>query len=405
MEKISKKAWLVVIVSALGYFVDIFDIVLFSITRIESLKDLGLSGDSLFNQGVLLLNIQMAGMLVGGLMWGAIGDRKGRITVLFGSIFTYSVANLLNAYVSSVPQYAVLRFIAGVGLAGELGAGVTLAIESLPRTKRGIGTTIIATVGVFGAMLASYVTKHYGWRDSYLLGGVLGFLLLLFRVGALESGLYSKIEKSKDIVRGSLVYAFRSKQRVIKVLHCLSVGLPIYFVSGVLVAFAPEISRVAGFQEEFSAAQAVFYSFFGFFFGDVSSGLLSQLLKSRKKTLAVYTIGTFAFCIAILFARGASPTVVKALYVIMGTFAGYWAIFVTVAAEQFGTNIRSIMATSIPNFVRASVIPITATLAVLREPVGLLGSAVFILVICTGFALYSTYKLDETFSKDMDYVE
>lgn len=402
----SRKAWFVVLVSALGYFVDIFDIALFSITRVPSLKSLGLEGDQIMSQGMLLLNIQMFGMLVGGLWWGVYGDKKGRIAVLFGSILTYSLANFLNAFVQSVPQYAVLRFVAGVGLAGELGAGVTLATESLPKDKRGLGTTVIATVGVFGALFASYVTDKYDWRNAYMVGGVLGFLLLFFRVGALESGLFSKLkEESKHVVRGSLKLAFTNKERVFRCLHCISVGLPIYFVAGILVAFAPEVSAALNFKEPLTSGEAVFCSYFGFFFGDVGSGLVSQFLKSRKKTLLIFTIGTFLMSLYILFSTGLTKDTAKILYIILGTFAGYWAIFVTIAAEQFGTNIRSTMATSIPNFVRASVIPITGVLTLLKPDLGLVGASVVVLVLTTALSIYSLSRLEETFSKDLDYLE
>jgi MFS family permease len=400
----NRKAWFVVIVAALGYFVDIFDIALFSITRVPSLQALGLSGDALMSQGMLLLNIQMFGMLVGGLAWGAYGDRRGRIEVLFGSILTYSIANLLNAFVTSVPQYAVLRFIAGFGLAGELGAGITLATESLPRDKRGIGTTVIATVGVLGAMTASYTSDHYSWRTAYVVGGVLGFLLLLCRAGALESGLFAKVKES-SVVRGSVRYAFATRERVVRCWHCLAVGLPIYFVAGVLVAFAPEVSTALGFRESFSAGEAVFCSYLGFFFGDVSSGLVSQYLRSRIKTLVFFTVGTFIMALVILFSNGLDKPTVKTLYIILGSFAGYWAIFVTVAAEQFGTNIRATMATSIPNFVRASTIPITAAITLMKPQIGLKYAAIVVLLVCTGLALYSMTRLQETFSKDLDYVE
>jgi MFS transporter, putative metabolite:H+ symporter len=398
------KAWFVVAVAALGYFVNIFDIALFSITRVPSLMDLGLTGDELMSQGMILLNIQMFGMLVGGLLWGLYGDRSGRIAVLFGSIFTYSLANLLNAYVQSVPQYAVLRFVAGVGLAGELGAGITLATETLSKERRGIGTTIIATVGVFGALSASYVTDLYSWRVAYIVGGVLGFLLLLTRFGALESGMYTKI-KSSSAVRGSLRYAFATKARIVRCLHCISVGLPIYFVAAVLVAFAPEVSAALGFKEVLSAGEAVFCSYAGFFIGDISSGVTSQLLKSRIKTLVIFTVATFVMAMVVLLSTGLDKATAKILYIVLGSFAGYWAIFVTVAAEQFGTNLRSTMATSIPNFVRASTIPITGALTLMKPHLGLKYSAMVVLLVCTGLALYSMSQLDETFARDLDYVE
>src|SRR5882762_615963 len=111
-----------VIVAALGYFVDIYDLLLFSIVRRPSLSALGVPDEELFGQGEFLLQVQMGGLLLGGLIWGIMGDKRGRLSVLFGSILMYSLANIGNGFVTNVTQYAALRFIAGLGLAGELGA-------------------------------------------------------------------------------------------------------------------------------------------------------------------------------------------------------------------------------------------------------------------------------------------
>src|SRR6187402_2881858 len=193
----------IVIVAALGYFVDIYDLLLFGIVRKASLTDLGIIGDANRDAGEFLISMQMYGMLLGGIFWGILGDKKGRLSVLFGSIITYSIANIANGMVHSVEAYAFWRLIAGVGLAGELGAGITLVAETLPKNKRGYGTMIVASVGLTGAVVANLVYQIFGdWRLCYYAGGVLGLLLLFLRVSVRESGLYKQVV-SQDEARGN----------------------------------------------------------------------------------------------------------------------------------------------------------------------------------------------------------
>lgn len=273
-----------VLVAALGYLVDMYDLFLFSVVRVPSLKTLGTPTDRLLPDGIMLLNMQMAGMLLGGIFWGVLGDRRGRLSVLFGSILIYSLANIGNGLVTTLNQYALLRFVAGVGLAGELGAGVTLVTEVLPKQIRGYGTTIVATMGVLGAILAYFVADLFAWRNAYFIGGGLGLLLLILRVNVLESRIFETL-KERHVKRGDLLMLFTNKARFLKYLQCILVGLPIWFVVGILITFSPEFGQAMGLSAPVVAGKAVMLTFAGQVFGDVTSGLLSQRLRSRKRAI------------------------------------------------------------------------------------------------------------------------
>ena len=393
-----------VIVAALGYFVDIYDLVLFSIVRVPSLKAIGLSGQELIDQGVFLLNMQMAGMLLGGILWGVLGDRKGRLKIMFGSIFLYSIANLANSMVNSIEAYALLRFLAGVGLAGELGAGITLVSEVLHRSIRGYGTMIVASVGVSGAILANFVAREFDWRTAFVIGGVLGLLLLLLRVTVAESGMFKGMEE-KQVSKGNFLALFTSADRFGRFAHSILIGLPSWFVVGVLITFSPEFAKALNVQGQISAGNAVMYCYLGLVAGDLASGLLSQLLKSRKKVVLIFLLLTVAAVGAYFSAGGVSAGYFYAVCGLLGFAIGYWAIFVTVAAEQFGTNLRATVATSVPNFVRGMTIPITMLFQVARKYLGLEPGALAVGVICLVIALISLSRLQETFHKDLDYFE
>lgn len=393
-----------VIVAALGYFVDIYDLVLFSIVRVPSLMALGLEGQELIDQGVFLLNMQMAGMLVGGILWGVLGDRKGRLKIMFASIFLYSIANLANAFVTSIPAYAALRFVAGVGLAGELGAGITLVAEILHKSVRGYGTMIVASVGVSGAILANLVAKHFDWRSAFVIGGVLGLLLLITRIKVAESGMFRQME-TVAVSKGNFLALFSSWSRFTRYLHSILIGIPSWFVVGVLITFSPEFARALGIQGAVSAGNAVMYCYVGLVAGDLASGLLSQLLKSRRKAIFLFLMITVAAVGAYFLAQGASVATFYAICGLLGFGIGYWAIFVTVAAEQFGTNLRATVATSVPNFVRGMTVPITMLFQLFRQPLGLEGGALAVGALCLLIALFSLWRLEETFHKDLDYFE
>jgi MFS family permease len=394
-----------VIVAALGYFVDIYDLVLFSIVRVPSLKSFGLSGQELIDNGVFLLNMQMAGMLVGGIIWGVLGDRKGRLRIMFGSIFLYSVANIANGMATSLTAYAALRFIAGIGLAGELGAGITLVSEVLHRSVRGYGTMLVASVGVSGAILANIVAGAYDWRNAFYIGGVLGLVLLIARLSVAESGMFRAMEEKAGMSRGNFFALFTDRKRFLRYLNSILIGVPIWFVVGILITFSPEFARALGTTGPVSAGNAVMYCYLGLVFGDLTSGLLSQALRSRKKVVLLYMLLTIAG-IAVYFLQGSnSPAFFYGVCLALGFAIGYWAIFVTVAAEQFGTNLRATVATTVPNFVRGMVVPITLLFQFFRRSFGLEASALMVGAICliAGFAALAS--LEETFHKDLDYFE
>ena len=393
-----------VLVSSLGYFVDIYDLILFGIVRIPSLMYLGVHGSQLIESGVYILNMQMGGMLIGGLIFGIWGDKKGRLSVLFGSIFLYSAANFANAFVTSVNMYAILRFIAGVGLAGELGAAVTLVSETMTKETRGYGTAVVATIGVMGAILAAIVGDAFNWQTAYIIGGVLGVILLVMRISLFESGMYKSIQV-KDIAKGQFIKLFTSKDRFLRYLNCILIGLPIWYVVGVLITFSPEFGKFLGVTEPVVAGKSIMYTYIGLIFGDFISGFLSQIIKSRKKAVTVFVVLTAIFIFVYLFSHGLSLTYFYALCVVLGISIGYWAVFVTTAAEQFGTNLRSTVTTTVPNFIRGSVIPITLAFDLLRKPFGLVYSALIVGIISIIIAFISLYNLKETYGVELDYIE
>jgi putative MFS transporter len=403
--KINKQIKLAILVSALGYFVDVYDLLLFSIVRIDSLKALGLKEEELLSAGVKLLNAQMLGMLVGGVLWGVLGDKKGRIQVLFGSILLYSVANILNAFVVNVEQYTLLRFIAGVGLAGEIGAGITLVSEIMPKDKRGIGTTIVATVGVSGAVVAGIVGSIAKWQTAYIIGGIMGIMLLLLRVSVNESGLFSDALKKAEIKKGSLLMLVNNKERFIRYLSCILVGTPIWYAIGILVTFSPEIAVSINITEPVKVASGIFYAYIGLTIGDLASGLFSQYLKSRKKAMLFFILGAGVTSISILKFGIASAQSLYNLFLVLGFFVGYWAVFITTSAEQFGTNLRATVATSTPNFVRGAVVPMTILFEYLKNQFGILGSAQIVGILVFTIALFALMSLKETFQVDLDYIE
>lgn len=401
-----------VIVSALGYFVDIYDLLLFSIVRRPSLMALGVPEHQLVREGEFLLQIQMTGLLVGGIIWGIMGDKRGRLSVLFGSILLYSLANIANGFVSSVEQYAVLRFIAGVGLAGELGAGITLVSEVLPTRLRGYGTTLVATVGLFGAVLANIISKKFEWQAAYFIGGGLGLLLLIARISVFESGMFLMV-KEKVIRRGDFFQLFTKKERFIRFAGCILIGLPIWYTIGILVTFSPEFARHLGYGQAIVAGDAVMFSYIGLAFGDLSSGLISQMARSRKKVVLGFILLTAVFVLIYLWAPVKTNTFFYVACFCLGFGIGYWALFVTIAAEQFGTNLRSTVTTTVPNFIRGTVVPITLAFQFFRdvltkaydEKTGFLYGALIVGTITIIIALFSLKLITESFHKDLDFIE
>jgi MFS family permease len=395
----------IVIVAALGYFVDIYDLLLFSIVRVQSLASIGYEGRELY-AGAILSNIQVAGLVLGGILWGALGDKRGRLSVLFGSIFLYSAANFANGFVEHFTEYAFCRFFAGLGLAGELGAGITLVAEVLPPKLRGIGTMIVATVGVSGAIVGGFVGQIFDWRVSFMIGGVLGFALLIFRIGVSESDIFAKAKKSKTTRRGNFFDLFTSKERFQRFIYCVLVGIPIWFTIGILMTFGPEFAKHFGIQGEVTSALSVMYTYAGFMIGDFSSGLLSQWLKSRNKAVITFVLMNAMAVALYLFAlHGASVAAFYAACVFLGTTSGYWAVVVTMAAEQFGTNLRATVATSVPNLIRGALIPMNVAFLSLKSTMGLSSSAAIVGTAAILISVIATLGLRETFGKDLNFLE
>lgn len=410
-----------IIVAALGYFVDIYDLLLFGVERTHSLNEiLPLQFQNLTPQklaelnayyGKQLLNWQMAGMLIGGLFWGILGDKKGRLSVLFGSILTYSIANIANGFVNSTDWYAALRFVSGFGLAGELGAGITLVSETMSKERRGIGTMIVATVGVFGAVVAGFMSDVFSsWRHSYFFGGVMGLVLLLLRIGVFESGMFNNI-KQENISKGNFFLLFGNRKRLLKYLCIIFVTVPVWYVMGTLVIFSPELfAKLSGDPlnaKLITGGKAIMYAYSGITVGDLVCGAVSQWLRSRKKTLFIFLSLTVLGIIAFFTFGGQSVTVFYGCIVFIGFATGYWAVFISTASELFGTNIRATATTTAPNFVRGSTILISYLFTLMTMIFGKEGLTATIVTgaIILLIAFISLYYLEETFGKDLNYIE
>lgn len=401
-----RNVYWIVVIAALGYFVDIYDLILYNVVKVESLKSIGIVGAEYKASEHILFNWQMFGMMLGGLIWGILGDKKGRISVLFGSILMYSLANIANGMVQNMPQYIICRFIAGVGLAGELGAGITLVSETLHKDKRGIGTMIIVSFGALGAVVASQIGGRFAWQTSYFIGGGLGLALLALRAGALESGMFKSAKAAANVQRGNLFMLFKKRSTFIKYINCILIGLPIWFMIAVLINLSPDFVVLSdGFPKEKMVGQAVMYAYLGLSAGDLLCGLLSQLLKSRRKVILIY-MGISAL---VIFYYLTTPSMnighFRLITFLLGFGTGFWALFVQVASESFGTNIRSTVTNTAPNFVRGLVVPITLSYKSLEESMSHQSAAFIVGGICLGISLLAIYFTKETFSKDLDYHE
>lgn len=404
IRNLPRPVWMLILVASLGYFVDIYDLLLFSIIRVKSLESLHVPSDQLTSVGIFLINWQMAGLLLGGILWGLLGDKKGRLSVLFGSILLYSLANIANAFADSVPFYAALRFVAGIGLAGELGAGVTLITESLPIELRGFGTALIASIGFIGAIFAGLIADTFSWRVSYMIGGGLGLLILLLRVGVTESGLFNKTRHTNAKL-GDIGLLFRQPKMLIKYVSVILIGIPIWYVIGILMTFTPEFAKGFGMAEIPTTGKAVMCSYTGLAIGDMASGFISHWLQSRKLVLFGYLLFmAFGIAVFMIFAKH-SLTTYYWICGLLGLGAGYWAMFVTVAAEQFGTNIRSTVTTTTPNVVRGMVIPLTLGFDFLSHQVGVVRSGCIVGGIVTFIAVCALKGVEESYHKNLDYHE
>ena len=399
---------LAVLVAALGYFVDIYDLLIFTIVKKESV--LGVGSTNVLQDSTNIINWQMGGLLIGGILWGILGDKKGRLSVLFGSIILYSLANFATGYITSIPQYAAARFVAGLGLAGELGAGITLVTELLPKEKRGLGTSFVAGIGLFGAVAAYGVYHLTGndWRLCYKIGGVLGIGLLAMRVGVAESGMFNSIKNSSQIVKGNFLMFFTNAGRFKKYIAAILIGLPTWYSIGILVNQSDKFGQEMFGDTGIDSGKSIMYAYIGIAIGDLLSGLVSQYFKSRKKALFIYYVLTI---IALILYFSKANTSAASMYVIcafLGFSTGFWAIFVTMGAEQFGTNLRATAATTIPNMVRGA-LPLMnfLFLTILHNRLGasIVNSAIVTGVVVMTITLTAFYFTQETYHKDLNYEE
>jgi putative MFS transporter len=407
--KKQKGVTLLIIVAALGYFVDVFDLLLFGMVRISSLRDLGVAEADLESIGLKLDNLQMIGMLLGGLIWGIIGDKKGRLSVLFGSILMYSIANILNAYIENTTQYAILRVVAGFGLAGELGAGITLVNESLSKEKRGIATAFVAGFGVIGAVLGCLLVLWVkDWRTCYLIGGLMGIFLLFLRISVYESGMYQNA-KMKSHQLGNFRLLIRNKETFIKYISIILIAVPIWYIVQLYSKYAPELAEAIGLHvsnKKDVAIYAIMSVYSGLTLGDVSCGLLSNYIKSRKKAILSYLILLIFTVIIFWQIANISFTIFYIMIFLLGFGIGYWAVFMSTASESFGINIRSTVTNTAPNFVRGFVVIINSLYIFFKNQTGsTMYANILVGIICIGLALFAWTKIEETFGKDLDYIE
>ncbi len=395
---------IVVIVAALGYFVDVYDLILFGIVKDSSLMAIGiLDPQQIKSSGVFLLNLQLIGLILGGIVWGILGDKRGRMSTLFLTILLYSIANIANGFVQNINQYAFLRFIAGFGLAGELGVSITLISEVMTKETRAWGSGLVSFIGILGAAFAFYVSK-WGWKEAYWFGGTMGLMLLALRVYVHESGMFDKL-KSSSAKRGNFLILFTNKKRFLKYLSCILIGVPTWFAIGILCFFAKDFALALGVTEPIITGKAIMYHYIGASIGSLIISIISQKLKSRKKALAIALIALAMISGWYFLSEGVSSQKFYFILFILGMAMGYWSIFVTVASEQFGTNIRSTVTTSVPNFVRGSAVLMLLGWQYLEPSVGIIKSAIVVGSIVIALAFIALSYLDESYGKDIDYME
>jgi len=395
---------LAVVVSALGFFVDVYDLLLFGIIRKPSLTDLGLSSAEVLSQGEWIISVQMIGLLVGGILWGIIGDKKGRLNVLFGSILIYSLANILNGMVTNTTQYVIFRFFAGVGLAGELGAGITLISELLPKEKRGVAAAMIASFGILGAVTAFFMKEIFFWRTCYYIGGGLGLVLLGLRVRVHESTLYAVL-KTRTVERGNFLMFFTNKNRFYRYLRCILIGLPAWYIIGVLVTFSDQFGAAFGIGG-IDPGKAIMFLYLAIAFGDLSVGLLSQRLQSRKKALFIFYAITIFFSSLFFLQQGGDTTTFYLICAGLGYGTGFTVVYITMSAEQFGTNLRASAAISIPNMVRGALPLIILLFKFMRHLFNSYVTGAWVTGICLmTIAILAAIKTEETFGKDLNFIE
>ncbi|MCY7352722.1 MAG: MFS transporter [Cytophagaceae bacterium] len=394
-----------VVVSAMGFFVDVYDMLLFSIVRVPSLQALGLSPDQVSQSGTFIINCQQVGLVLGGILWGVLGDKRGRLSVLFGSILTYSLANIACGFVNDVNSYALLRFVAGVGLSGEIGAAMVLVAEILPKEVRSYGASVVAGIGYLGAGAAYLTVEWFDWRTAFFVGGGMGLALLLLRMSVFESGLFERLKSRETVDRGNFLTFFKSKRQLWKYLRCVAVGMPTWFIVGILATFANEFGQALGIPDVVKPGRCVMMIYLGMAVGDLLSGPLSQYLRSRLKTIALLLGGNVVLCAVYLFAGISTADGLYLICLLIGFCTGYVAMFLTMVAESYGTNLRATATTSVPSLVRGTLIPMIVFFQFLKPSVGTLAAAGVLGALVYALAFWSLSRMEETFGKDLDFVE
>jgi MFS transporter, putative metabolite:H+ symporter len=396
---------LAVLVAALGYFVDIYDLLLFGIVRVQSLTDLGLNEAQVKSEGEFIISIQMIGLLLGGIIWGIMGDKKGRLSVLFGSIILYSIANIVNGFVETTNQYALVRFVAGVGLAGELGAGITLVSEVTSKEKRGLSTSFVAGIGLLGAVVAYFISQKFHWRTCYFIGGGLGFCLLILRISVIESGMYNKVKEMSTVAKGDFLMFFNNRKRFKKYMLSILIGLPTWYVIGILVTFSNNFGKEFNIAASIQPGKATMYAYVAISIGDILVGFVSHWLKSRKKALFIFYGLTIVAIVFYFLQDGGSAARMYTICAALGFATGFWAIFVTMAAEQFGTNLRATAATTVPNMVRGALPLILLLFNWLQHFTSYVNAGIITGALVMVVSIIAAWFSEETFGKDLNYIE
>ncbi len=393
-----------VIVAALGYFVDIYDLLLFSIIRVPSLQSLGLNETQIADDGLKIINIQMIGLLIGGILWGILGDKLGRMKVLFASIILYSLGNIANGFVETVNQYAAVRFISGIGLAGELGASITLVTEILSKEKRGLGTSVVAGIGLTGAVFAFIMKENFDWRTCYFIGGGMGFMLLFLRASVLESSMFNVVKKS-GVIRGNFMMLFNNKKRFSKYIKAILIGLPTWYVIGILITFSDKFGKEMNIIGKIDPGKSIMFAYVAISIGDLAVGFISNWIKSRKKAMWFFYSITILAIILFFNLQNQTNQTLYWVCALLGFGTGFWALFVTMSAEQFGTNIRATATTTTPNMVRGSLVFVSLIFTSMHNSFGYLHSGWITGIIIMLIAITALYFTEETFGKDLNYVE
>ena len=396
---------MIVIVAALGYFVDIYDLILFGIVKDPSLRDLGVADGDMFSVGSYLLNMQMIGMLLGGIVWGIMGDKKGRLSTLFLTILMYSLANIANGFVQTVEQYAWVRFIAGLGLAGELGVGITLVSEVMTKERRGMGASIVSGIGIIGAVLGFLVADAFDWRIAYYVGGGLGLALLVLRISVYESGMFHRA-KEENVKRGDFLSLFTDSKRFLKYLLCILAGVPVWYAISQLAINSSAYAKTGLVNGTIVGAQTVTLHYIGASIGSILFGYISERLRSRKKALLL-SIALMTVCMLAYFLNTqTSPGIFYSVIGLMGVaMGGLWSIFMVSASEQFGTNLRATVTTTAPNFVRGTTVLISICVSTLVPSIGLLSAGFYVGIVCVVVSLLAILYSTDTYGKDLDYHE